>query len=114
PKELAALGLPPGAVALKNPLSEERSVMRTSLLPGLLEVLKRARRHGEPDARLFTIGARILPLPAAADGLPDEVPSFAAVLAGNRQAVLAQPAAIDVYDAKGVAVEIVERVTRRS
>src|SRR5262249_50280217 len=28
PKEIAALGLPPSAVVLKNPLSEERSVMR--------------------------------------------------------------------------------------
>lgn len=114
PKEHAALGLPPEAVTLLNPLSEERSVMRTSLLPGLLEALRRSRRHGEGDVRLFTVGSRILPIEGAADGLPDEVPSFAAVLAGNRRSVLSPPSPLDVYDAKGVAVEITERVTRQS
>lgn len=116
PKELAALGLPPATVTLVNPLSEERSVMRTSLLPGLLEALGRARRHGEVDVRLFTVGARILPPSAdsAAEGLPDEVPSFAAVLAGSRQSALAPPIALDVYDAKGLALEVTERVTHRT
>lgn len=88
--------------------------MRTSLLPGLLEALRRSRRHGEGDVRLFTVGSRILPIEGAADGLPDEVPSFAAVLAGNRRSVLSPPSPLDVYDAKGVAVEITERVTRQS
>ncbi|MCC6557754.1 MAG: phenylalanine--tRNA ligase subunit beta [Polyangiaceae bacterium] len=110
PKEIAALGLPPAGVTLLNPLGEDRSVMRTTLLPGLLEALRRARRHGVPDVRLFTVGARILAGPA---GLPDEVSSLAAVIAGSRRAGLAAPVPVDVYDAKGVAVEIVERVTRR-
>lgn len=122
-KELDALKLGPAPVVLKNPLTEDRSVMRTSLLPGLLEALRRARRHGEANVRLFTLGARFLapPAPEGAGGtsgakgrpeLPDEVPSFAAVLAGTRRAVLTKPAEIDVYDAKGIAVEIVERATR--
>jgi len=112
PRELTALGLAPDAVALMNPLTEDRSVMRTTLLPGLLEALRRARRHGVADVRLFTVGTRILPVQGAA--LPDEAPSFAAVIAGARRTALAPPAPLDVYDAKGVAVEIVERVTRRS
>lgn len=113
PKEIAALGLPPASIALLNPLGEDRSVMRTTLLPGVLEALRRARRHGVPDVRLFTVGTRILAGGAEA-GLPDEVPALAAVLAGSRRVALAPPAPIDVYDAKGIAVEIVERVTRRS
>lgn len=112
PKDIAALGLPEAPVVLKNPLGEERSVMRTTLLPGLLEALHRARRHGVSDVRLFTVGPRFL-TPDPVTSLPDEVPSFAAVIAGARHAVLKKPVEVDVYDAKGVAVEIVERVTGR-
>ena len=110
PKDVAALGLPPAPVVLKNPLGEERSVMRTSLLPGLLDALRRARRYGVRDVRLFSAGSRFL-APFDAEGLPAEAPSFAAVLAGHRRAVLEKPVEVDVYDAKGIAVEIVERVT---
>ena len=112
PRDIAALGLPPAAITLQNPLGEERSAMRNSLLPGLLDALRRARRHGVSDVRLFTVGARFVE-PFTAAGLPDEVPSFAAVLAGHRRAVLEKPVDVDVYDAKGVAVEIAERVTGR-
>ncbi|HVK68033.1 MAG TPA: phenylalanine--tRNA ligase subunit beta [Polyangium sp.] len=58
PEEIEALGLPPAPFRLLNPLTQDRSVMRTSLLPGLLEAVRRARRHGVPDVRLFTVGAR--------------------------------------------------------
>ena len=112
PKDIAALGLPPAPVVLKNPLGEERSAMRTSLLPGLLEALRRARRRGVSDVRLFALGAKFLQ-PDASSALPDEVPSFAAVLAGHRSAHLTKPVELDVYDAKGVALEIVERVSGR-
>jgi phenylalanyl-tRNA synthetase beta chain len=112
PKDIAALGLPPAAVTLKNPLGEERSAMRNSLLPGLLDALRRARRRGVGDVRLFTVGARFVE-PFGADGLPTEASSFSAVVAGNRRSVLDKPVPVDVYDAKGIAVEIVERVTGR-
>ena len=84
--------------------------MRNSLLPGLLDALRRARRRGVSDVRLFTVGNRFVE-PFAADGLPSEVSSFAAVVAGNRRTVLEKPVEVDVYDAKGIAVEIVERAT---
>jgi phenylalanyl-tRNA synthetase beta chain len=105
-----------------NPLTEERSVMRTSLLPGLLEALRRARRHGELDVRLFTVGACFLARTPAEQGassgdpgarLPDEVPSFAAVVGGSRHLPLGKPEEVDVYDAKGIAVAIAGGVTRR-
>ncbi|AKT41946.1 phenylalanine--tRNA ligase subunit beta [Chondromyces crocatus] len=112
PKDVTALGLPDEGLRLMNPLSEDRSVMRTTLLPGLLEVLRRARRRGVPDVQMFTVGAKILPVGGAA--LPDEIPSFAAVLAGFRRPTLAPAVPLDIYDAKGVAVELLERVTRRT
>jgi phenylalanyl-tRNA synthetase beta chain len=111
-KDLAALGLPPSSVVLRNPLTEERSVMRTSLLPGLLEAASRAKRHAQADVRLYALGARFLGQDGAPDELPDEVPSFAALLSGSERGWLAKARDLDVYDAKGLAVELVQRVTR--
>lgn len=113
PKELSALRLPPSSLVLQNPLTEDRSVMRTSLLPGLLSALARARRHGEENVRLFAVGARFLEPTEHTAPLPREASSFAAVIAGYRDAVLAKASPIDVYDGKGIAQEIVERALRR-
>lgn len=41
---------------LENPLSEEASVMRTSLAPGMLDMLAWNLNRDESDARLFEIG----------------------------------------------------------
>lgn len=45
-----------GAVALANPLSAELAVMRTSLLPGLVQALTRNRARQQARVRLFEIG----------------------------------------------------------
>lgn len=111
PSELAALAAEPGCVHLLNPLTEERSVMRTSMLPGLLEGLRRARRHSVLDVRLFGVG-RTFHAPSEG-ALPEERVQFAAVLAGSRSLGLEKPVELDIYDCKGVAVELVERVLRR-
>ena len=127
-RELELLGAPPPCVTLTNPLSEERSVMRTSLLPGLLDALRRARRRGERSVRMYSIGAVFLPSdgrpqsPAASAArprmaadegvLPLERPAFAAVLAGLRPGHLRREE-LDLYDAKGVALALVSRVTGR-
>jgi phenylalanyl-tRNA synthetase beta chain len=87
--------------------------MRTSLLPGLLEAVKKAWRRGETEARLFTVGAIFAP-GADAKGLPRERPTFSAILAGTRRQYLAKAEQVDVYDAKGLAVEVIARVTGRA
>ena len=110
PKDLAAVGAPPSPIKVENPLGDDRSVMRTSMLPGLLDAVRRAWRAGESEVRLFSIGATF----AEGDdprGLPRELPTFAAVLAGSRRGYLSKPEKFDVYDAKGVAVEVAERVS---
>ncbi|MBN1962344.1 MAG: phenylalanine--tRNA ligase subunit beta [Deltaproteobacteria bacterium] len=40
-----------------NPLGEELSALRTSLLPGLLNVLSHNQRFGQKDIRIFEIGS---------------------------------------------------------
>jgi phenylalanyl-tRNA synthetase beta chain len=125
--DLEALSAPSPVVSLVNPLSEDRSVLRTSLAPGLLEALRRSRRRGERRVQLFAIGAIFLPavgdypasvarvrLPADAGKLPYEQPTFAALLSGPRPEHLTlKPGDYDVYDAKAIAIEMVERMTRR-
>jgi phenylalanyl-tRNA synthetase beta chain len=127
PADLRRLQAPEAAVTLKNPLGEERSVMRTTLLPGLLSSLARARRRGEAKIRLFSLGATFhAPVLAPTSGarprlaedvgsLPSERLEFAALLAGPRLERLAlDPPEVDVYDAKALAVELVERLTSRT
>ncbi|HWZ89643.1 MAG TPA: hypothetical protein VNW92_12355, partial [Polyangiaceae bacterium] len=85
---------------------------------------RRARRHGEARARLFSVGSCFgAPVGEAAQGarprlpadvgmLPREELRFAAVLAGARQEYLTlKPEEVDVYDAKAIALELVERVS---
>jgi phenylalanyl-tRNA synthetase beta chain len=58
PVRLGRLGWadPTRLIALQNPLSVERSVLRPSLVPGLLEVLAINANRQMPDARLFEVG----------------------------------------------------------
>jgi len=127
PADLARLHAPKAVVSVKNPLGEERSVMRTTLLPGLLQALGRARRRGESRVRLFSLGATFhepvsAPTTGARPRLPEDVGTlpterlrFAALLSGPRlERLVLDPPEVDVYDAKAVAVELVERAIRRS
>jgi len=62
PAELDALLIPDGdprrdSVALANPISDEQPNLRTTLLPGLLAILKRNLGRGLDDAALFEIGS---------------------------------------------------------
>jgi phenylalanyl-tRNA synthetase beta chain len=126
PADLERLHASKPVVTVQNPLGEERSVMRTTLLPGLLHALGRARRRGETRVRLFSLGATFHePVTAPSGGarprlpedvgkLPSERLGFAALLAGPRlERLVLDPPEVDVYDAKAVAVELVERAIRR-
>jgi phenylalanyl-tRNA synthetase beta chain len=113
PQTLKVLGAPTPTVVLKNPLHDQRTVMRTSLLPGLLDALANARRRGEWDVRLFTVGPLFLEGDTQG-GLPEERLTFAALLAGGRPQYLARPVPVDVWDAKGLAEGLVTRLLRRT
>ncbi len=45
-----------GPVRISNPLGEELSIMRPSLIPAMLRTIERNRRHGSHDLRLYEIG----------------------------------------------------------
>ena len=123
------LGLPAGeGVVLENPMSEEQSVMRTTLLGSLLDAVRRNRSRGITDVRLFEVGAVYLPPVGApprltlgagthlATGegtgssvtgtpLPDERLRVGALLAGALRPASwrePQPPPADFFAAKGV------------
>lgn len=77
PGALRSLQLPEGdrqlqAIPLRNPLSEEQSIMRTSLLPGLLKTMGDNFHQREMDQLLFEIGAVYLPRQLPLKELPAE------------------------------------------
>lgn len=88
-----------GAVALANPLTSELGVMRTSLLPGLVEALRRNRARQQGRIRLFELG-RVFHL--AAGQAPRETRRIAAVATGRADAERwsAQAREVDFHDLK--------------
>ena len=86
-------------VALTNPISTDMSVMRTSLLPGLLGALIRNTNRQRPRVRLFETGLRFVP---AESGLK-QVPTLGLVVSGTRseEGWTADTAAADFFDIKG-------------
>ncbi len=112
PEKEKALDLPDRErIQLKNPVTAERTVMRQTLLPGILDNLNLNLKHTS-DVRLFEIGAVYLPR----DGqrLPDEPRRLGLALCGRRQPEFwADPAGtvhpgLDFFDLKGIVEELAE------
>lgn len=63
PANLSRAGLDAStpALTLRNPLSEDWTTLRTTLLPSLLEVLARNARNGVRDVSIFELGRAYLP-----------------------------------------------------
>jgi phenylalanyl-tRNA synthetase beta chain len=107
-KELAALGETEKPIALVNPLSDEQSVMRTTLYAGLLQNVSRNVRHQVEDVRLYEIGRAYAANPEGGKG---EVPAARErkVIAGavfgkrdgRRWSGSSKDEPVDFYDAKG-------------
>lgn len=89
-------------VRLANPISPDRTVMRTSLLPGLLEVVERNVRLSDTIG-FFEIGPVFLPI--AGKALPKEEIRLTAAMSGKRLTDSwdsHSKAQIDFFDLKGV------------
>ncbi len=90
------------ALRLANPLSEEQAVMRTSLLPGLLETLRRNILKQNLEVRLFEL-AKIF-LSQKGEPLPQEKAVLAGVMTGSREEPFweGKRQSLDFFDLKGV------------
>jgi phenylalanyl-tRNA synthetase beta chain len=103
---LAALGEPlSDGIALKNPISADYEVMRTSLLPGLCDAARRNVARSVPDVALFEVGP-IVRRAADPKEAPRESTSAAAILVGRRAGWLRPDDPVDFFDLKLVALEL--------
>ncbi len=86
---------------LANPLSEEQAVMRTSLLPGLLETLRRNTLKQVLDLRLFDLSKVFIPEPGAE--LPREEYWLGGLMYGAREEASWNTSRepVDFFDLKG-------------
>lgn len=90
-------------VSILNPLSEDQGVMRTTLLPGLLQTVQKNIFRQEKNLKIFETGKAFYN--ATDRELPREVEMVTALWTGLRAPLSwhAKPAAADFYDIKGVA-----------
>lgn len=97
-------------VALSNPISAERAVMRHSVLSSVLEVVAANSRY-QPRIAVFEIGD--VYLTAEDSVLPDELARLSIVMTGARQPAAWQDhgrdAKLDFFDLKGVVETLFDR-----
>ncbi|HSD86212.1 MAG TPA: phenylalanine--tRNA ligase subunit beta [Kofleriaceae bacterium] len=103
-------------ITIRNPMSAEQAVMRTSLLPNLIAAVTRNQSYGRPDVALFEVGSVFLRKGEGASERPlhelaDEPTWAAGVLAGKRPGQIGDGAAWDAFDAKALALETIRAVT---
>ena len=100
------------AVTLLNPLSEDQKIMRTMMLPSLLQNISRNTSRQNNDIRLFEIGKVFHPVDDTP--LPHEEIRVAGVISGRRY-----PGAsllhfgnerVDIFDCKGIVETILKQL----
>ncbi len=79
PDDLSRAGIDSAALTLVNPLVAEESVLRTSLLPGLLKAVVRNQSHRSGPVKLYELGRVYHPSDRE---LPDEYDQIAACQTG--------------------------------
>ncbi len=103
-------------IAIRNPMSIDQAVMRTSLLPNLIAAVARNASHGRPDVAICEVGSVFLRKGEGMSERPihelaDEPTWAACVLSGRRPGQLGAGAAWDVFDAKGFAEVAIRAVS---
>ncbi len=110
------LELPPddpkrNMVDILNPISEDQSVMRTSLIPGLLETMKYNISVQNKNLKLFEIG-HVFFHTGREDDQPDEVEILAGLWTGAKidPVWFSKEINCDFYDLKGVVEELLRNL----
>jgi len=89
-------------IEVLNPLSEDQAVLRTSLVPSLLETMQRNLARQTKTMKLFEVGKIFIS--RGADSLPVENDMLAGLWTGDSTTSgwFGKPVACDYYDLKGV------------
>jgi phenylalanyl-tRNA synthetase beta chain len=102
-------------IAIRNPMSVDQAVMRTSLVPNLVAAVARNASYGRPHLALFEVGSVFMRRGEGVDRplmeLADEPTWAACVLAGRRPAQLGRGEPWDVFDAKAYALAAIAAVS---
>ncbi|MBR6185504.1 MAG: phenylalanine--tRNA ligase subunit beta [Clostridia bacterium] len=98
PKSMQLLGLKEDDVRcqpimIRNPLGEDTSCMRTTVLPGLLKTIATNMKNGNESVRLYELGTIYDGIKKTSDGLPVETPELALGMYGG---------GTDFYQIRGV------------
>ncbi|MBA9085007.1 phenylalanyl-tRNA synthetase beta chain [Fontibacillus solani] len=97
-------------IKLAMPMSEERSVLRGSLLPGLIDATQYNRNRKLDDLALFEIGNVFHAKEEKLSKQPSEMPVLAVLLTGDRSVKGWNTVAekVDFFDLKGVLESVFE------
>ncbi len=89
-------------VELLNPLTEDQSVLRSSLIPGLLEAMQRNISKQSKTLKIFEIGKTFIS--NGRDALPAESDMLAGLWTGDQAnpGWYGKPSSCDFYDLKGI------------
>lgn len=111
PKLLSILEYPEEARPILNPLSDDLSVLRPSLVPGLLQILAHNRRRALKDLRIFEVG-KIFRQPPEGQ-ITDEKWSLCGLLSGRGRARFwdGRDEAVDFFDLKGLVESILRKLS---
>jgi phenylalanyl-tRNA synthetase beta chain len=94
-------------VALMNPLAEDQSVLRSSLIPGLLETMRLNLDQQTRRLKIFEIGKAFLNIPEK--DLPEEPEFIVGLWTGPRQALSwhGRETPCDFFDLKGAVESLI-------
>ncbi|MGI6684922.1 MAG: phenylalanine--tRNA ligase subunit beta [Bacillota bacterium] len=112
PRDFDKINLPADSalrnvIGIMNPLSDEQSVMRTTLIPGLLETASRNTSRRNQDFAIFECGRIFLP---GEEKLPQEPLMLAGVVSGKVERGWNQePQVFDFFYLKGVLGSMFQR-----
>lgn len=103
---------PTAPIRLMMPMSEERSVLRTSLMPSLLETVAYNKNRQNHDLALFELGKVFLHQGGELTELPEERLYVAGVLSGQwyPQNWMGMKQPVDFYQVKGIVESLLERL----
>ncbi|HKF75665.1 MAG TPA: phenylalanine--tRNA ligase subunit beta [Candidatus Dormibacteraeota bacterium] len=107
---LDALGVGEAAMRLLNPVADDQDVLRTTLLPSLLQVAVYNRNLGRPAVAVFELGRAYLRRPDDPLGQPDEPVRLAALRTGLPGPDAGRVAFRELKGALGLALDVLTPV----
>ncbi len=90
-------------IKIKDPMTRDQSLMRTSLISSLLEVIKWNTNRQAEVVKIFEVGKIYLPYPDKPNSLPNEKLIIAgAINKTGRGDIWEKSLSLDVFDVKGI------------